>query len=126
LQERIPSNTLADTGTTLLLLPDDIVNAYYEAIPGAKNDKNQGGYVFACDGTVPDLTITINGYDAVIPGAYINFAPLGDGSNNCFGGLQSSSGISTSIFGDVFLKSQYVVFDSNGPRLGFAPQAEIV
>jgi aspergillopepsin I len=41
----------------------------------------------------------------------------------CFGGLQSSGSIGVNIFGDVFLKSQYVVFDSEGPQLGFAPQA---
>lgn len=46
-----------------------------------------------------------------------------DGSM-CFGGIQSNSGMEFSIFGDVFLKNQYVVFDAEGPRLGFAQQAE--
>lgn len=38
----------------------------------------------------------------------------------CFGGLQSSSQIGTNIFGDVFLKAVFAVFDPSGPQLGFA------
>ena len=52
----------------------------------------------------------------------MNYAPVSDGSTTCFGGIQSDDGIGFSIFGDVFLKSQFVVFSdaSGGPQLGFA------
>lgn len=52
----------------------------------------------------------------------MNYAPLSQGSSTCFGGIQSDAGVGFSIFGDVFLKSQFVVFEdaSGGPRLGFA------
>lgn len=36
------------------------------------------------------------------------------------GGVQSNQGSSMQIFGDVFLKSFYVVFDQRGPSLGIA------
>lgn len=40
---------------------------------------------------------------------------------DCFGGIQSLEGSELSILGDVFLKSQFVIFDAgNEPRLGFA------
>lgn len=65
----------------------------------------------------------IGDYHAVIPGEYINYAPVSDGGDTCFGGIQGNQGLGFSIFGDIFLKSQYVVFDSQGPRLGFAAQA---
>ena len=52
----------------------------------------------------------------------MNYAPVSDGSTTCFGGIQSDDGVGFSIFGDVFLKSQFVVFSdaSGGPQLGFA------
>ncbi|KAJ5719275.1 hypothetical protein N7493_007730 [Penicillium malachiteum] len=114
---------IADTGTTLLLLDDEVVSAYYKQVSGAKESSSAGGYTFDCSATLPDFTVTISGYDAVVPGSLINYAPASEGSSTCLGGIQSNSGIGFSIFGDIFLKSQYVVFDSNGPRLGFAAQS---
>jgi aspergillopepsin I len=113
---------IADTGTTLLLLDDKVVSAYYKQVDGAKNDQQAGGYTFDCSAKLPDFTVTISGYDAVVPGDLINYAPVQQGSSTCLGGIQSNTGIGFSIFGDIFLKSQYVVFDASGPRLGFAAQ----
>ncbi|KAL5363386.1 aspartic peptidase domain-containing protein [Aspergillus floccosus] len=118
-----PITGIADTGTTLLMLPDDVVQAYYKQVSSAKNDQQAGGWVFPCSTELPTFTVAIGSYNAVIPGKHINFAPITDGSQTCFGGIQSNQGMGFSIFGDVFLKSQYVVFDSQGPRLGFAAQA---
>ncbi|KAJ5662506.1 Penicillopepsin-1 [Penicillium maclennaniae] len=112
---------IADTGTTLLLLDSTIVSQYYSQVSGAKNDNNAGGYVFPCSATLPSFSVSINGYTATVPGSLMNYGPSGDGS--CLGGLQSNAGIGFSIFGDIFLKSQYVVFDASGPQLGFAAQA---
>jgi aspergillopepsin I len=114
---------IADTGTTLLLLPDNVVSDYYGQVSGAQQDSSAGGYTVPCSAQLPDFTVTIGSYNAVVPGSLINYAPLQSGSSTCFGGIQSNSGLGFSIFGDIFLKSQYVVFDANGPRLGFAPQA---
>ena len=118
--EDIPA--IADTGTSLLLLPDDVVSAYYGAVSGSSNSEEDGGYIIPCDADLPDITLTIAGYGATVPGSYMNYAPLSDGSSTCFGGIQSNSGVGQSIFGDVFLKSQFVVFDdaAGGPQLGFA------
>ncbi|KAI4150152.1 MAG: hypothetical protein LQ340_004242 [Diploschistes diacapsis] len=119
-------NGIADTGTTLMLAPTAVVQAYYKQVSGASNNAQQGGYVFPCNANLPSFSLIINGYKATVPGKYINFAPISEGSSTCFGGLQATdASLGLSIWGDVFLKSQYVVFDrtQSTPRLGFAPQA---
>jgi aspergillopepsin I len=110
---------------TLASIEDEIVDAYYSQVDGAQNDSQQGGYIFSCDTQLPDFTVTIGGHDAVVPGNYINFAPVDDQGTSCFGGIQSSADIGFAIYGDVFLKSQYVVFDQTqgSPRLGVAAKA---
>lgn len=112
---------IADTGTSLILVADDVVSAYYAKITGSSNSNTAGGYVFPCSNTLPDFGLLIGGQTFTVPGKYINYAPNGDGT--CYGGIQSSAGIGFNILGDVFLKAQYVVFDSGNMQLGFAPQA---
>ena len=75
---------IADTGTTLMLAPTDVVTAYYKQVKGSKNDQSQGGYTFPCDATLPSFTLVIGGYKAVVPGQFINFAPISDGSSSKF------------------------------------------
>lgn len=115
-------DSIADTGTTLLYLPSSVVSAYYAKVSGAAYDSSQGGYTYPCSSTLPSITLGIGSYKAVVPGSYINYAPVN--SATCFGGIQRNTGIGFSIFGDIFLKSQFVVFNgASSPQLGFAPKA---
>ncbi|KAF1939902.1 acid protease [Clathrospora elynae] len=116
---------IVDTGTTLIYTDTAVVRAYYAKVSGAKNDSTQGGYIFPCTATLPNFAITIGGVAQTVPAKYINYAPLGDGT--CFGGIQDDTGLGFSIFGDIFLKSKYVVHDktSSTPRLGFAQQVGV-
>ncbi|OCL12884.1 Asp-domain-containing protein [Glonium stellatum] len=117
-------DAIADTGTTLLYVPTSVVRAYYAQVSGSSNSATYGGYVFPCSATLPDFTAIIGGTKHTIPGQYINYAPANTGSTTCFGGIQDDAGIGFSIFGDIFLKSQYVVFNGGStPQLGFAQQA---
>ena len=126
-------DAIMDTGTTLLLLPVPLVSSFYSKIEGATYSSDQGGYIFPCSTDLPDLTLGVGGYKAVIPGRYLAYAPIavGDKSKSihtaqknfplslayadsvvCYGALQRNTGIPFSVFGDVFLKSQFVVFVS--------------
>jgi len=117
------TKAIADTGTSLIWLPDEINQAYYSQVKGSKIDKTAGGYVFPCDTKLPDFTFYIGKTGVTVPGAYMNFAPLAGptaGSSQCFGGLQSSSDSDLNIIGDIALKAAYVVFDAEKTRIGFA------
>lgn len=117
-------NVVADTGSTLMFLPTLDVLSYYSAVSGASLDLLQGGYTFPCTSTLPSLSVVIGGKTFTIPGSYLNYEQI-PGSSKCFGGLQDGSGLPSLIFGDIFLKAHYAVFDSNGPRFGLATQADV-
>lgn len=118
---------IADTGTTLLLVPDDIAATYYAQIPGAVDAaRTAGGYIFPCSADLPSYTAILGPYHAVIPGEFVNFAPVGgngfaEATTMCFGGIQRvPAGFPFAIYGDVFLKSQFVVFHGGETQLGLA------
>ena len=114
-------DSVVDSGTTLLYLPAAVVTAYYRQVSGAANSATYGGYVFACSTTLPSFTLGIGSYRAVVPGSFINYAPVDDTGTTCFGGIQPNTGIGFSILGDIFLKSQFVIFQGPvNPTIGFA------
>ncbi|KAF2874220.1 aspartic peptidase domain-containing protein [Massariosphaeria phaeospora] len=118
---------IGDTGSTLLYLPAVIVQDFYSQIEGSTDSATEGGYIFPCDAMVPDLSITVGGIPQIVPGEHIIWAPVDEAKTMCFGGVQDGTGIASfSIFGDIFLKSKYVVHElSETPRLGFAQQAGV-
>ncbi|KAI4228151.1 MAG: hypothetical protein L6R36_001865 [Xanthoria steineri] len=111
-------NAVADTGSTLVYLPDAIVRAYYGSVRGSGYNYAQGGYTYPCSANLPSFTVGIGTYRAVIPGSYITYLTLD--SITCFGGIQSNNGLGIAVLGDIFLKSQFVVFQASPLRLGFA------
>jgi hypothetical protein len=116
-------NTIADTGATVLFLPDVIVSAYYAKVQEASNNSAEGGYTFKCSAELSSLTLGIRSYKAIVPGSYLKFTPIDRRGINCFGALQANIDADFSVFGDVFLKSRFVVFNAiSPPRIGFAPK----
>ncbi|MCJ1391117.1 Type I transmembrane sorting receptor [Xylographa bjoerkii] len=113
-------DTIVDTGTTLLLLlPAAVVKAYYSKVAGAAYSADEAGYIFSCAATLPKFTLGIAAYKAVVPGPYLNYAPVN--STYCYGGIQENTGIGFSICGLTFVKSQFVVFaGTTAPTRGFA------
>lgn len=111
---------IADTGTSLLLVDDFILEAYYAKVDGVK--LNDEGYNFPCDTELPDLKLALGpDYMATIPGELINYQRIGP--NVCYGGLQSSQGQPIQILGAILFKAQFTVFDMRGPSIGFAPHS---
>jgi len=119
----LPGNkAIADTGTTLALVSDEVVKAVYDAIPGSRLDRTQGGFVYPADATVPDLEIAVGENKFKINASDFSLGPAGNGM--LFGGIQSKGSVSdVDILGDIFLKSVYVVFDQGNTRIGMAQRS---
>ncbi|KAJ5811622.1 hypothetical protein N7474_007923 [Penicillium riverlandense] len=118
------TKAIADTGTSLLLASPDIVSAYYQQVRGSWFTNSGYGYVFPCTADLPDLHVTLgDNFPVTVPGAMFNYSPApfttSAGEPVCVGGLQVSTA-GFQIFGDLFLRNFYVVFDKRGPSLGFA------
>ena len=78
--------TIVDTGTSLLILDDQVVQAYYSQVNGAQ--LSGGTWVYPCSTTPADFGWTIgNGYTAVIKGADLTFEKVPQ-SDLCVGGIQ--------------------------------------
>ncbi|EFY87608.1 hypothetical protein J3459_008564 [Metarhizium acridum] len=111
-------NAIVDTGTSLLLLPETVVSNYYAKVKGSSVDPRLGMRVVPCNANLPDFYLTIGSYRGRVPGSYMNYGRVS--GNSCFGGIQSSDALPFSVLGDVFLKTQFVVFDYGNARVGFA------
>ena len=100
---------IADTGTTLLLTSDEVCQAVYGAIPGAKQDTTQQGWVFpanTAESDLPTVTFMVGNTPITIEKQHLAFAGGADG-NMAYGGIQSRGDLTFDIFGDTFLQNVY-------------------
>ncbi|KAK7537734.1 aspartic peptidase domain-containing protein [Phyllosticta citricarpa] len=114
---------IADTGTTLLLVDDNVAQQYYAQVPGARNDAQAGGFTYPCNSKLPDFGVAIGDtYVANVPGDAVTFAPLDAQNQTCFGGVQGNSGANLQIYGDIMFRTQFAVFNGRDKTLGMAPK----
>ncbi|KAM0717187.1 hypothetical protein Q7P37_007039 [Cladosporium fusiforme] len=117
------SPAIADTGTSLIMVDDDIAEAFYNQVEGASMSSKAGGYVYPCDADVPSFGVEIgsSGFMAHINGSDIEYAKVG--SNTCFGGIQGNGGQGLQIYGAVLLKRYFAVFDFGEMTFSLAEKA---
>lgn len=119
------NTAIADTGTTLALVSDEVVDALYAAIPGAKYDEQQQGYLIPTSikaNQLPDFTVAVGYKQFTIQKEDLVFAIASEGY--WYGGVQSRGDNPFDILGDTFLKSVYAIWDQGNTRLGFVPKIE--
>ncbi|XP_062835843.1 pepsin B-like [Anolis carolinensis] len=114
---------VVDTGTYLLAVPQQYMSTFLQAVGGQEYN---GEYEVNCNNVqnMPTFTFIINGSQFPLPpSAYI-------ANNNGYCTVQieatylpSPTGEPLWIFGDVFLKEYYSVYDMANNRVGFAPSA---
>lgn len=121
-----PGNTaIADTGTTLALVSDDLCKAIYDAIPGAKFDEKNQGWTFPIGTPIeklPRIMFAVGDKQFEIQKEDFGFAKCGKGMQ--YGGIQSRGDSKFDILGDTWLKAVYAIFDQGRKRFGVVQRVE--
>ncbi|KAG9273017.1 gastricsin [Astyanax mexicanus] len=116
---------IVDTGTSALTAPQSYLASLMQSI-GATQD-SYGGYYVSCSevSNLPTLTFTISGTNFPLPpSAYIQENQSGYCTVNITPTyLPSRNGQPLWIFGDVFLRVYYSVYDRANNQVGFATAA---
>lgn len=122
----LANNTaIADTGTTLALVSDQVCEALYKAIPGSKYDDQQQGWLFPTStkaDDLPDFSVAVGDKEFTIQKEDLAFAVASEGY--WYGGVQSRGDNPFDILGDTFLKSVYAIWDQGQTRFGLVPKIE--
>lgn len=71
---------ILDTGTSLMLVADELVVAYWDNVQGAQVNQEAGGVIFPCNADLPDVQVAIGDNLATVSGANMNFASVGSDS----------------------------------------------
>lgn len=120
------SDAIADTGTSLLLVDQQVADAYYQQVQGAQLNAQVGGYIYPCAAKLPDMSVAIGDtYMAKIPGNQITFATVDQANTTCFGGVQGNQGAGLQIYGDTMFKAQLVAFNGGNQSLGFGQKPAV-
>ncbi|KAG1441826.1 hypothetical protein G6F56_011317 [Rhizopus delemar] len=110
-------SAILDTGTTLLLFPENVASAI-ASVYGARANSD-GTYTIKCDtSSFQPLVFTLGSSTFEVPAEDLVFEQDG---NTCYASF--ASGDDLAILGDVFLKNNYVVFNQNVPSVQIAPVA---
>lgn len=108
--KRANNSAIADTGTTLALVADDVCAAIYKAIPGSKYDNTNQGYIYPANTTEDNLPVVkfdVGGQEFAVMKEDLGFADAGNGM--VYGGIQSRGNLTFDILGDTWLKGIYAV-----------------
>ncbi|KAI0690857.1 acid protease [Cytidiella melzeri] len=118
LTERRRNTAILDTGTSLLLVDDDVLKEIYDEIDGAVYDDQEGGWKYPSNARIPEVSFAVGDYLFIIHEEDFGYGPADHGYT--LGGIQSRGDQKFDIFGDVFLKSVYVVFNQGEKKVGVA------
>ena len=120
---------LLDSGSSLTYLPNDVVAELYEAV-GASFSQDDGLAFVACSERDSDKTVDFTfsspkisvSMDELVLDLSSNSEglQLPDGEDACVFGIAPAGEGGTSVLGDTFLRSAYVVFDLENNQISLA------
>lgn len=109
--------SVVDTGTAGTHVPPAVVRAYCAQVTGATYNADAMTCQIPCSATPPNFVFGANDHRVVIPGKYL--LPAGSsGSGKCTSTLLGKDG--SVIFGQSFIQAQFLIFDHENARVGFA------
>lgn len=77
-------NVIADTGITLIYLPEQIVDAYYASVSDAVKIPTGPTYFFPCGTALPSITFGIGNYYAIVRGSFIEIPSIEQDQSSTF------------------------------------------
>ncbi|RIB08300.1 aspartic peptidase domain-containing protein [Gigaspora rosea] len=112
-------SAIIDTGTTLVVIPEEDAKKIHNLIPGAT--QINGTFVVPCNTNV-NVAFTFAGVSYNIDPRDLAIQPTGI-NNTCASGISAGNigGNTTWLVGDVFLKNVYSVYNIQDLTVGFAP-----
>lgn len=112
-----------DTSSSLFLVSNEIAADYWSHAENSTSvDGGSGGiqYNYPCKHTLPDFVLGVGDKNVTVPGKVLSYGTAGD-HDQCVGGIAGGDAIADSgVFGNIFLKGIFVVFDDDKMRIGFA------
>lgn len=118
------SQTVIDTGTTLIGVPSSAAEAIYAQIPSAQATSLQGqqGYwAIPCNADI-NVSLTFGGVSYAIPSESFNAGAVDSRGTTCLGAvfeLEAGNSIDW-VIGEAFLTGLYSVYRFDPPAVGFA------
>lgn len=111
-------DVIADTGTSLIILRDDVARTINEALGATIFDGNTFSFPDCRKATLgPDVIFNIQGKQFAIPASIYVLKGIEPGS--CTSGFTSGAD-GKAILGDTFLRAYYSIYDKDNAQLGFA------
>ncbi|KAF9900629.1 hypothetical protein EC991_007075, partial [Linnemannia zychae] len=124
---RSSTYAIVDTGSSYIILPDDLAEAFHRQIPKATYDKAIGWIIPCTVGKSRsiNLTFVLGGRNFSVPLSDIVLLQTGF-QGRCLSAIDTWSETtgrdsqSQILLGDLFIKNQYVVYDYGNRTIGFA------
>jgi hypothetical protein len=124
-----PGNqVLIDTGTTQILVPDELLPTIYEPLNGVYNVSLQSWVIPAnfTNSQLPTIVLPVGEWNVTLAPQDILYTPVDEW---IIGAIQSSGDSPLSIFGDFWLRNVYAIFNLGisgnnvNATFGFVPRA---